>query len=603
MKPLIFYYVWPEEEKPFWDNWVLPWRNTELSLHILSKTFPERDFDLFNPRIRWVKSLEKDAICIRLPFATMIPKGSLEKLLPTRFCVRSNIGGYKGCLFPDDMDTFHPLEGFWLECPDPDWKALFAKTPLNKKDARLWIKACQELGEWTALDKVLPLCNFEPDTFSFYKSLIKWANNRSNPNRSHKLLCDLMMTAIEDSWIWMIKHFDPEDPWEKNLVLSTMILNNPDNQKDKSLWVETIKEKDLMRLITPHHLFRTKIWEKTLFTVRNRDTLGLMLRRWPFLNLLEETTDAIKGNFYHEIPTVDDFVSSSVGIVPFPTNPLFYVVNIRSVNYRIQQNGSYKSFLNGKECCPYNGITENYCCLVDRETLEPLPQSWRKMKNDQIPYFNEGEKAIVGVEDIRLIDRSGEVWFYGCTKEFSYNEKIRIITGKYNIEKGILENSVVIRPPLETPCEKNWTFVEENMFIYKWFPLQIGVFDREVLSIKTEKETPLLFQELRGSSPCRRWKNLFWTVAHAVFEENGLRKYIHFMIALSTSDLSLTGISEPFVFEQLQIEYCCGMDIFRDKFLLAYSTQDKTSKYIRIDAVWFLQKMIWLPKERICIPV
>jgi hypothetical protein len=54
------------------------------------------------------------------------------------------------------------------------------------------------------------------------------------------------------------------------------------------------------------------------------------------------------------------------------------------------------------------------------------------------------------------------------------------------------------------------------------------------------------------------------------------------------------GVTLPFCFEDIQIEYSIGLDIYKGKVLMLYSTRDSTSRYVRFPIQHVLENMFFL---------
>ena len=600
MKQVIFYFKWYPKETPVWGEWLYSWRNSSFSLQIISEQVPDPPFDLFQPLIEWKREIPSGDYCFELPTLDLSPNLYSFSFPEQPFCISVELGSYVGFLFPDNYQTeiikdIIPLK---LENKKPHWENLwntFYKRPsLTKTEARLFCKICIEQGEWKTLGSILDFCHYPEETLRFYQALVAWGNSRSDPCRNDKLWEKIKTNMWEESFLWMLKLWDSNKN-DLQMDIIYQIFNLETSLTPNVFWTELFSDdyitKCLQHIPKKTKKIKHKLWELSLH-LQKEYSIQQTLDHWDSFSL--KNIPFCQKGFLYKGNLPEDFVTSSCGLIPYIYNPDFYLVNMRSVNYRIQEDGSYKSFLGGKECFPYNGITENYMFLMDREKLTPVESTWKKINNHLIPNRNEHEKAIVGVEDIRLYENQGESWFYGITKEFSYNENIRILYGKYNLEKHQLESTFCIHPPEETTCEKNWTWLPPSFFIYQWYPLQIGTIKNQKLEIQHILPTPSLFEGMRGSTPCLRWKNLFWTITHKVLFKNGKRTYIHFLVVLSSNDFSLVGVSQPFVFEDNQIEYCVGFDIWKNHFLFLYSVMDRTSQYSRIPIDKILDLMVWI---------
>ena len=289
------------------------------------------------------------------------------------------------------------------------------------------------------------------------------------------------------------------------------------------------------------------------------------------------------GNVYHnllhyvdrvqvdqiiDLPAIQDicpfFVPSSVAVI---SNSQSYLLNLRFVNYRIDQSTGAYNMIDGGSTVR----TRNFAMTVDT--------NWKALEGPREMIVEEGsglvrqEVNILGLEDIRLYGEEPRavpeephavpVRFSAASLEFSHCNSIRIVTGNYDMDSGTLSNLQVQVPPLgETPCEKNWIFTSPSQFIYKWHPLTIcSAENSESISrtaVVSSTETPRFFENVRGSSNIvvsPLFGNI--TVVHVV-QYMDPRKYFHLIVRLSDDFRQVVAYSDPFFFFANQIEYVLG---------------------------------------------
>jgi hypothetical protein len=180
---------------------------------------------------------------------------------------------------------------------------------------------------------------------------------------------------------------------------------------------------------------------------------------------------------------------------------------------------------------------------------------------------------IVGIEDVRVYrDAAGQVRFFGVTSE--YSEKIRILSGIFDLETGDYLNPVVIKSPFNAECEKNWIPISgTNDVIYSWHPFRVGQLNRDELVITRTLETPNFFRHLRGSAVPIRVKNELWCLVHYVHHSSP-RKYYHCIVRLDSKTYHTNFISLPFVFRKEGIEYCLSMTYGKNELEFIFSSWD-----------------------------
>jgi glycosyltransferase involved in cell wall biosynthesis len=271
--------------------------------------------------------------------------------------------------------------------------------------------------------------------------------------------------------------------------------------------------------------------------------------------------ERLKGRcFSLHVDPVGDYVPSSTSCVRIDNDLL---LNVRYVNYRIQSNGSYKMCLNGN--------------IVDNDKIRTR-NAWTWYSTPDLHFMTDPDipkkedHRIVGLEDVRLFTSQGHLRFIATSPQYSYCDKYRMITGRYDYQSGTYQDCVSIRPPTETQCEKNWIPIEEK-FIYKWQPLQIGEIQGNQLIITQEHETPSWFQHLRGSSNAVLHQNAYWLIVHGIYGHIP-RQYFHQIVQLDEKTLKVKKYSLPFYFKSLGIEYCLGLDIQADSGRAFVSSND-----------------------------
>jgi glycosyltransferase involved in cell wall biosynthesis len=310
-----------------------------------------------------------------------------------------------------------------------------------------------------------------------------------------------------------------------------------------------------------------------------------------FINLFNSSTDINTNNNtlsnlkFYELKLIpletlnfnntmihDDIIfysSSSCIIKKYNSNN--YLMNIRYVNYQINDDGSY--------VIKNNIISLNKFVELDtkfNKIQEFLIQSETNNSNE-----NNSNKMYVGIEDLKIFNAENKIFFIGT----DYNYQI----GKIGISYGIYDNDIQRQLNIiqlqqnfsNTSCEKNWVFTmlnDELHIIYKWSPLMICKIDKNNIIPIISKNMPLFFSIIRGST-CETIDletNEKWFICHFVSYENP-RKYYHIFVVLD-NNFNLLKYSAPFKFENEPIEYCLSMLIKNEQIVINYSTWDRTTK-------------------------
>ena len=246
-----------------------------------------------------------------------------------------------------------------------------------------------------------------------------------------------------------------------------------------------------------------------------------------------------------------------------------YLMNIRYVNYYINEKGSYIKH--------NNIISINRFVELDKEL---------KIVNDK--YFDNifDNRRYIGIEDIRIFNSSSSstnIKFIGTG--YHKNNYIGIVEGEYNVDKSILEFKEIICGFKNSICEKNWVFTDYNgstHVIYHWFPLQICKIDEETqqLNLIESKNMPNIFSIVYGSSCGFKYINNnqpeLWFILHICSDE--AFTYYYHMIAIFDENMNLLRYSAPLKFEGDSIEYSLSIVVEKDRVLINYSGWDRTTR-------------------------
>jgi len=249
------------------------------------------------------------------------------------------------------------------------------------------------------------------------------------------------------------------------------------------------------------------------------------------------------------------------------------LVNVRYVNYFIDDNGN---------CEIRDKIhTINVLAVIDIST-----SPWTLKQQKQVIYNTKRDNVYVGLEDVRLFLHNNRI---------IYNANRGLGPGKIVVEHGVIDyfmcvNSVFLsKPGIERDVEKNWvlcTSVENELrCIYGWYPLEVGnISDNGVFNTVCAHPMPSFFKQLRGSTNGQTIGDELWFLCHSVSYEDR-RHYYHLFVVLDATTFVLKKYTPWFVFEKMPVEYSLGFVILpgTDRFLIGYSTMDRTTDYIEVE--------------------
>ena len=274
------------------------------------------------------------------------------------------------------------------------------------------------------------------------------------------------------------------------------------------------------------------------------------------------------------------------------------VVNVRYVNYRINDRGGYE---NRENIC-----TKNVIARFDARTLE------RKGDDDFMWYDKSVDNLYVGVEDVRLFySKARKALVYSANRGLGHHKLVvehGVVRTLYEKTSDFAENeSGCIRMEGQYDVEKNWVMFEDSTgntkIIYNWHNLVIGdiVEDpvsppdsdgegepqpgkREYVFEKTHNiQTPAMFKYFRGSTNGVLIGDEVWFMCHVVSYEDR-RYYYHVFVVLDATTYQPKKYTPMFTFEGEKVEYTLGF-IYRkveDQLFIGYSKMDRSTHYMSV---------------------
>jgi tetratricopeptide (TPR) repeat protein len=266
-----------------------------------------------------------------------------------------------------------------------------------------------------------------------------------------------------------------------------------------------------------------------------------------------------------------------------------YVLNVRYVNYYINEGGFYLN-------CDKNIITYNKLVKLNMN-FEPIVEKW--FENDT------QDRRYVGIEDVRFfrdVNVSNQDNFLFIGTGFHQNNKIGIVHGNYPMN---LSNGYELKPMeinasfVQTDCEKNWVYTEykgSTHIIYNWFPLiisNINTSNNAVLDMKETRNMPNIFKYVRGSTNGCRYEDEIWFVTHMVSYEQP--RHYYNMIVVFDLDLNLKRYSAPFKFSDQPIEYCLGLIVEDSRVIITYSVWDRSTMIAIFNKQYINEKIVYTP--------
>jgi glycosyltransferase involved in cell wall biosynthesis len=315
-----------------------------------------------------------------------------------------------------------------------------------------------------------------------------------------------------------------------------------------------------------------------------------LLRNLKFYNLSLVPINTI--NFNNSFICNNIHFTSSSSCLIKKNNSNNYFMNMRYVNYKISDDGSYiidngiksKDNIDNKNIISLNKFVElddNFNIIqeffIQNELINP----------NNVDYINNNykedfaKKKYIGIEDVKIFNYQNKIFFIGTDYNYLFG-KLGISYGIYDYDNKKELNIINLYQQFSnTICEKNWVFVilnNEMHIIYEWSPLVICTIEENNIKPIISKKMPNLFSHIRGSTcasidPETSEK---WFICHLVSYENP-REYYH-IFSVFDENMNLLKYSAPFKFENKSIEYCLSLLIQNNKILINYSTWDRTTQ-------------------------
>ena len=263
-----------------------------------------------------------------------------------------------------------------------------------------------------------------------------------------------------------------------------------------------------------------------------------------------------------------------------------YLLNVRYVNYHIDQNGLYDN--------PSNIISKNMIYKITK-----TQGKWTVSHKTELKYDDSLDNYYCGLEDIRLYIHSTNPLQIGyiCNRGIARNN-IQIESGLLNECLEETRESIVLPSPLNKPVEKNWVYMDQKTpksMVYSWFPLCLGNIEKKTFIKTVQHKSPMFFSNMRGSCLGIHFqdKEETWFLCHYVVFDTK-RYYYHCMVVLNNNDYSIKNYTRLFSFEKNPIEYCLGIVYEQEKngFLISYSLNDMCSRFIHIPKTEFDKLMM-----------
>lgn len=249
----------------------------------------------------------------------------------------------------------------------------------------------------------------------------------------------------------------------------------------------------------------------------------------------------------------------------------FFALNVRAVNYKITENGSYD--MQGDTAIR----TKNFLVWYDRD-LKPtgsVKELWDKLPDPKYP-------DVVGMEDVRIYTCAGELGLVTNMREQNYDAMCEQWVGVIDKATGEVVDTKLVEPNFEPTRlnQKNWMPVSdcgELKFMYR-----LGrVIDPQGKLVHDTK-SKLDVDHMAGGGNVVRWEGGWVALVHEARMDPAhgySKRYYQHRFVWMDHTFEVQRVSKPFVFEAKQIEFAAGFEKHHVNacFVVTYSANDATA--------------------------
>ena len=324
-------------------------------------------------------------------------------------------------------------------------------------------------------------------------------------------------------------------------------------------------------------IFKNVMNNYKFYTQKMIDSVGINKKN------TEEWTKVIHSldSMFMEKIDRDEFVSSTPSIIKMTDDE--FIVNIRYVNYRIDNKGGY--------------VNMDKITTINVIGIVKIVGNLPTVMNGFILNYNKDEdERYVGLEDVRLYKKGDQI-LYNANRGLK-NGGMTIEHGEIDLNAQKCVNSVLLKREGSGSLEKNWVlFDKENTtkVVYGWSPLIVGEIENgnEFVERSRNSNVPNCFKHLRGSTNGVNYgDDEIWFLCHSVSYEDR-RYYYHMIVVLDRKTLNVKKYTPFFTFEREKVEYTLGFSFLQNNsVLIGYSTYDKVTKFASFDKTYLDNMMI-----------
>lgn len=336
-------------------------------------------------------------------------------------------------------------------------------------------------------------------------------------------------------------------------------------------------------------------------------TNKLALQRSPYVM----SREMARNNLYFYLPKLQElcpsFMAQKIAWAPSaewnPLNPsvTFHngrmLMNIRTVNYKIDEHGRYCRFLDGEwkyhdDWVTYPIRTRNYIAEVAPDlSLNGKPVELLPPGNIPEPLF----KPVLGFEDVRIFSYDNDLWSSATVREMAadgYCEQVRARCDAYpDCWRQVNWKKMLRAPRL---YEKNWAPLVDGdtlRFVYR-----LGEMVDENGQTTHKYDTGQETDHISGGSQYIPFEMGWLGLVHEARPmpgREGVRYYFHRFVFLGT-DFKVAKISWPFVFNDKVVEFAAGLcwHPMMDRLVISFGYKDNEA-WIGSIGVKDVSKLLW----------
>ncbi len=268
------------------------------------------------------------------------------------------------------------------------------------------------------------------------------------------------------------------------------------------------------------------------------------------------------------------------------------LVNVRCVNYTLYISEEDERFFSPWGPLTYlhpekdqRLVTFNYMCRLD-SNLNLINSTQVEMLNLHTPIWE-----FHGLEDARVVRWDGDLYMIGVRRDTTPNGQGRMEYSKIDLDKTNWTAKEVSRVRMPSTgddtsyCDKNYMpIIDMPYHFVKWtMPTEVVWSNPEKPETRQVivKQTPNSPIDQRGGSHVIAWGDFYIAITHEVkLWRNYLNQkdsiYRHRLVVWD-KEFNFKGLSNPFAFMDVKIEFCTGMAKLNDNLLISFSVADNAA--------------------------